>query len=324
MIWLVIAVIGSGTFVFSGISVLSDPFCQSVDFGGGRVIQISCRNDSFGAFSQTSAGWLSILGGIGILLIIFRKPIAKALSGPSRPKNERIDVSSIENTSNVGSQQFNLESQEVTTDLDPQGIFQETKKCKFCAESISVEAIKCKHCGSSLLPNPSEKFKSYLKTDQGKVASIISACLLLVLSGIFINQSNKAKEMKLLNESGQICVFGEGSPRVSFGCTKYPTGQILFCAAGKVLRPFWVNNEETVQIQGANYNGRVSSTTGSVNGQSCTELSVPNLFAYKWTTDFRVGTYRMLSVEYETIEGDSFVSDGNGGGDFTVEISIKK
>ena len=69
MIWLVVAIIGAGTFIYSGISVLSDSFCQSVDFGGGRVIQITCREDSLGAFSQTSAGWLSILGGLGILLL---------------------------------------------------------------------------------------------------------------------------------------------------------------------------------------------------------------------------------------------------------------
>jgi len=320
MIWLLIAIVGAGTFVFSGISVLSDPFCKSVDFGGGRVIQMTCRDDTFGAFSQTSAGWLSILGGIGILLFIFRRPIIKALSGPNYPKVNKVDESNFNRAFGKDIDQVNLETVEVATTLDPL----ETKKCKFCAESINIEAIKCKHCGSSLVPTSSEKIKSYLMTDQGKVVSVISGCFLLILSGVFINQSNKAKEMRLLNESGQVCVFTDDSPRVSFGCTKYPTGQILFCSTGKVLRPFWVKVNEDVQIQGANFNGRVASTTGSVDGQSCTNSSAPNLFAYKWTTDFRVGTYEMLSVEYETIEGDSYVSDGNGGGDFIVEISIKK
>ena len=316
MIWLILAIIGAGTFIFSGFSVLSDPFCQSVDFGGGRVIQISCRNDSFGAFSQVSAGWLSILGGLGILLFIFRKPIVNILKVPNYSKDQR--------GFGEDSQQVNLESQDTTSTIDSQPISQDTKKCKYCAELINVEAIKCKHCGSSLTPNPSEKIKTYLKSDQGKIVSVISACLLLIFSAVFINQSNKAKEMALLNSSGQICVFTDDSPRVSFGCTKYPTGEILFCSTAKVFRPFWRENDEDVQLQGANYNGRIGFTTGSVNGQSCVNPSVPNLFVYKWTTDFRVGAYRMLSIEYENLEGDSYVSDGSAGGDFTVEISIKE
>ena len=249
MIWLLIAIIGAGTFVFSGISVLSDPFCQSVDFGGGRVIQISCRNDSLGAFSQTSAGWLSILGGIGILLFIFRRPIIKALSGPKYPKDQSVDPSSMQRAFGEGIHQVNLESQEVTTNLDSQEISLQTKKCKFCAESINIEAIKCKHCGSSLVPNSSEKVKSYFKTEQGKIVSVISACFLLLLSGVYINQSNKAKEMKLLNSSGQICVTSNDSG-VSFGCTKYPAAEILFCSTAKVLSPVWVEiaNEQLPAI----------------------------------------------------------------------------
>lgn len=320
MIWLLIAIIGAGTFVFSGISVLSDPFCQSVDFGGGRVIQISCRNDSLGAFSQTSAGWLSILGGLSILLFIFRRPIIKVLSGPNYPKVQRVDNSSFNREIGEDTDDANLETEEVATTLDSQ----ETKKCKFCAEFINVEAIKCKHCGSSLTPNTSEKIKTYLKTDQGKVVSVISACFLLLLSGVFVNQSTKAKEIKLLNESGQICIISQSDPSANFGCTKYPAAEILFCSSAKVLHPVWIEIDEELILQGANYNGRIGFTSGSVNGQSCTNASVPNLFNYKWTTDLRVGTYEIWSLEYETLEGDSFVSDGIRPNDFIVEISIKK
>jgi hypothetical protein len=325
MIWLLIAIVGAGTFVFSGISVLSDPFCQSVDFGGGRVIQLTCRDDSFGAFSQTSAGWLSILGGVGILLLIFRRPIIKALSGPQHPKDQRVDPSSGERPFGEGAHQVYLESQEVTTVLDPHEISQETKKCKFCAESINLEAIKCKHCGSSLVPNSSEKIKSYLKTDQGKVVSVISACFLLILSGVFINQSNKAKEMKLLNESGQVCVVGYGEPSLNFGCTKYPMGEIKFCSKAKVLNPFWSERDyDDSDFQGTNFLGRIQGIPGGQIGSFCREPTLPNLFTYKWSTDFRVGTYKLLSVEYQSLEGSDSVDGGGGGGDFVVEISIKK
>jgi hypothetical protein len=320
MIWLVIAIIGAGTFIYSGISVLSDPFCQSVDFGGGRVIQITCREDSFGAFSQVSAGWLSILGGLAILIFIFRRPIMKALSGPNYPKVQRVDDSSFNIDIGEDTDQVNRETEEVTTTLDSQ----ETKKCKFCAESINVEAIKCKHCGSSLAPNPSEKIKKYLETSQGKFVSIITVCFLLVSSAVFINESNKAKEMKLLNEKGEICVVSDSEPSVDFGCTNYPNGEIYFCSSAKVLRPFWtIRDYEDVPIQGTNSDGRIAGIPGGEIGRGCTDPTIPNLFKYKWKTDFRVGIYEIDSVEYEALEGDTYIPGGTGTGEFIVEISIK-
>jgi hypothetical protein len=318
MIWSFLAIVGAGTFIFSGFSVLSDPFCQSVDFGGGKVIQMTCRDDSFGAYSQTSAGWLSILGGLVILIIVFRRPIRIALSGPDYSKVERFNDSKFNSAFGEDIDQVNLETEKVATTLDPQTF----KKCKFCAESINVEAIKCKHCGSSLAPNSSEKIKTYLVSGQGKTVSIVSACLLLVLSGVFITQSNKAKEMRLLNTSGQICVTGEGESSVDFGCTEYPVGEIYFCSSAKVLNPFWPNRDyETVAIQGTNSLGRIAGVPGGTFGKSCTNSSSPNLFVYKWESDFRVGTYEMSSVEYGTLEGDTYIGGGDG---FVVEISIKK
>jgi len=319
MIWLVIAIIGAGTFIYSGISVLSDPFCQSVDFGGGRVIQINCRDDSLGAFSQSSAGWLSILGGISLLIFIFRRPIINALSGPNYPKVQRNDDFSFNKTFGEDIDQVNLETKDVTTTLGSQ----ETKKCKFCAESINVEAIKCKHCGSSLTPSASEKIKTYLMSEQGKIVSVVSACLLLLMSGLYINESNKAKEMRLLNASGQICVTGVGEPSVDFGCTNYPNGEFYFCTSAKVLDPFWAGKEAEEAFEGANYNGRIRGIRPGEIGHNCPTESLPNLYAYKWVSDFRVGTYELLSVEYDSLEGGSYISGGRAG-DFNVEISIKK
>lgn len=320
MIWLVIAIIGSGTFIYSGISVLSDPFCQSVDFGGGRVIQITCRDDSFGAFSQSSAGWLSILGGLAILIFIFRKPIIKALSGPNYTQVQRVEDSNFNRAFGEDSVQPNLDTVEMATTVDSQ----ETKKCKFCAETINVEAIKCKHCGSSLTPNSSEKIKTYLMSSQGKIVSVVSACVLLVMSGIYINESNKAKEMKLLNERGQICISSQSDPSGDYGCTKYPAVEIIFCSKAKVLIPVWYAMDEEVILQGANHNGRIGFTPGSFNDQYCANASSPNLFVYKWTTDLKVGTYELMSLEYENLEGASYVNNGVRPNEFIVEISIKK
>lgn len=320
MIWLVIAIVGAGTFIYSGISVLSDPFCQSVDFGGGRVIQITCRDDTFGAFSQTSAGWLSILGGLAILIFIFRRPILKAFSGPNYTQVQRVDDSNFNRAFGEDYVQQNLETEEMATTVDSQ----ETKKCKFCAETINVKAIKCKHCGSSLTPNSSEKIKTYLMSEQGKIVSVVTACLLLLISGVYVNESNKAKEMRLLYASGQICVVGDGEQGFDFGCTKYPYGEINFCSSAKVLDPFWRDQDYDANFQGADSFGRIEGIPGGQNGRFCTEPAIPNLFTYKWTTDFRVGTYKILSVEYKSMEGIDSVDNGGDVGDFVVEISIKK
>jgi hypothetical protein len=324
MIWLVIAIIGSGTFIFSGVSVLMDPFCKSVDFGGGRVVQITCRDDSFGAFSQVSAGWLSILGGLSILIFIFRNPLINILKVPNYTKDQRGDHSSFERVNDESSDNSNFESQELNTTLDSQLISQGSKKCKYCAELINFEAIKCKYCGSSLTPNSSEKMKTYLKSSQGKIVSIVSVCVLLLMSVLYINQTNKAKEMRLLNANGQICVTGNSDESIDFGCTNYPNGEIYFCSNAKVLKPYWtIRDYENVPIQGTNYLGRIEGIPGGEFGRNCTDQSLPNLFAFKWQTDFRVGIYEMLSLEYGTLEGDSYI-EGGSAGEFIVEISIKE
>jgi hypothetical protein len=325
MIWVIIAIIGAGTFIFSGFSVLSDPLCQSVDFGGGRVIQITCRDDSLGAFSQTSAGWISILGGVSLLLFIFRKPIIKTFKVQTEMNGQGFSYGNTESVVGERAQQVNLASQEMNLLANSQQFSQDTKKCKYCAESINIEAIKCKHCGSSLEPNSSERVMAYLTTGQGKIVAVVSACLLLVVSGIYINESNKAKENRLLNTSGQICVTGDGDASVDFGCTNYPNGEIYFCSSAKVLAPYWtVRDYEDVPIEGANYNGRIAGVPGGELGKTCTDPNLPNLFVYRWKSDFRVGAYEMNSLEYRTIEGDTWIEDGSGSGGFNVEISIKE
>ena len=331
MIWLLIAIIGAGTFIFSGFSVLTDPFCQSVDFGGSRVIQMTCRDDTFGAFSKTSAGWLSILGGIGILLFIFRRPLLKALSGPNYPKVQRTEDSSFNSALGEGTHQVNLESQGVTTDLDPQEISQGVKKCKFCAEPINIEAIKCKHCGSSLVPNSTDKINAFLKSDNGKIVSVISLCLLLVIGGFLINDSNNKKELlilnaeiKQLNSNGQICAYGDENKTENFGCYDYPNAVIGFCSSAKVLNPFWAEEStEWLQVEGANELGQVQGSYSDEPGFICSDTTYPNFFTFKWKTDFRIGTYRLLSLEYAELGGYPLDENSNAAS-FYVEVSIKK
>jgi hypothetical protein len=68
MFWSIIGLIGGGSFAINGFSVLTDPGCDTVGFGGGRVVQVTCYEAGSplsGEFSGTvaGAGMLSV-GGI--------------------------------------------------------------------------------------------------------------------------------------------------------------------------------------------------------------------------------------------------------------------
>ena len=69
MIWRVIGTLGAVSFIFTGLSVLSNPDCLTADIGGGRIVGVTCRPDSYGSMSGTAAG--IIMGLIGVVLLAF-------------------------------------------------------------------------------------------------------------------------------------------------------------------------------------------------------------------------------------------------------------
>ena len=75
MFWSVIGLIGGGTFIVNGFSVLTDPDCDTVSFGGGRVVQATCYPEGLsmtGDFSGTLAGiGMLAVGGL-ILAFVWR------------------------------------------------------------------------------------------------------------------------------------------------------------------------------------------------------------------------------------------------------------
>ncbi len=75
MFWSVIGLIGGGTFLVNGFSVLTDPNCDTVSFGGGRVVQATCYPAGLsmsGDFSGTLAGTGMIAVGGLILYFAWR------------------------------------------------------------------------------------------------------------------------------------------------------------------------------------------------------------------------------------------------------------
>jgi hypothetical protein len=73
MFWKIVALLGSGTFLFTGLDILSDPNCISVSFrgGGSRSLVSQCYGDQSGDFAQTTAGIGLILFSIIILIFLF-------------------------------------------------------------------------------------------------------------------------------------------------------------------------------------------------------------------------------------------------------------
>ncbi len=72
--------VGAASFIINGLSVMTDPDCVTVDFGGqSRVVSMTCYTGLGGALPGTTAGMLSILFGFGILVIIFWQNIKNLL-----------------------------------------------------------------------------------------------------------------------------------------------------------------------------------------------------------------------------------------------------
>jgi len=70
MFWSVIGLIGGGSFIFNGFGVLTDTNCDTVGFGGGRAVQVTCYEAGTsmgGEFSGTVAG-IGMLAVGGVIL----------------------------------------------------------------------------------------------------------------------------------------------------------------------------------------------------------------------------------------------------------------
>ena len=79
MFWKIVATLGSLTFIFGGLDVLSAD-CDAVDFGGGgRSVTYSCvRPGTDGAMSPGTAGALMLLGAAGILALVWGPSIYRS------------------------------------------------------------------------------------------------------------------------------------------------------------------------------------------------------------------------------------------------------
>jgi hypothetical protein len=312
MIWLVLALIGAGTFFVTGFNLLTDPLCVSADFGGGRVVQVTCRSDEFGTVSGTQAGLISILIGLGIISLLFWRPIKALFIRNKLLKELNKQISDDNPAVELGTSQYDSNSNSSGAT---------TKRCPKCAEDIKVEAIKCRFCGSDLGPKGVEKTNlilgAFLKKYPPKnhVFELMALTLVVVAAVIFISiQTTKSRELSALKESGQVCVINTATDS-NYGCSDYP--QLKFEVCSKYQYINW-----SAQVPDYTFiSGDTKRSIGKMIGCS-SEYPYAYSFDYALDDTLRIGEYEIWGNPFqyfsaaESIEG-AFINE------LVIRVSLK-
>ena len=112
MIWSVLGTLGALSFLQTGLNVLTNPNCVSADIGGGsRVLRVTCRDDEFGGMSGTSAGFLVILIGAGLLVILYWRYIKRYVSGTPSKQIAFTEIISVPDTQSLKVDEINTETE---------------------------------------------------------------------------------------------------------------------------------------------------------------------------------------------------------------------
>ena len=163
--WRILTLIGGFTVLATGIGVLSDPDCQTLDIGGTRrQMSFTCYDNPVrGAWSQGTAGWLAVAGGlllIGLPLWSFYRTYRSSPFThryvPSPDYRDRYSKTLGRGTDDPTTSSLYTPAISPPTalaTLDATGL-DDSKLCPFCAEAIRSAAIKCKHCGEFLEEPP--------------------------------------------------------------------------------------------------------------------------------------------------------------------------
>ena len=80
MIWKIVGTLCSLSFFVTGFSVLGDPNCVTAEIGGGRVIGVTCRPDTYGTWSGGAAASIMLLLGTALLVFAFWREIRNIIT----------------------------------------------------------------------------------------------------------------------------------------------------------------------------------------------------------------------------------------------------
>ena len=126
MIWKVIGTICSLSFFVTGFSVLGDPDCVTAEIGGGRVIGVTCRADTYGTWSGGAAAFIMLLIGTALLAVTFLREIRSVISPSSQIASRQLPMNSTTHT--------------------VRGSTSNGTTCKYCKQEVPENSQECPNC----------------------------------------------------------------------------------------------------------------------------------------------------------------------------------
>ena len=150
MIWKIIGTICSLSFFVTGFSVLGDPDCLTAEIGGGRVIGVTCRPDTYGTWSGGAAASIMLLLGTALLVFVFWREIRNIVTLNFKTSTQNFRTSS-------ASPRATTAKSNVRSGSNVKSGKKKYKQCSKCNEMMTYEWGHCSKCLSNKLVDITEE-----------------------------------------------------------------------------------------------------------------------------------------------------------------------
>ena len=157
LIWKIIGAICSVSFFVTGFSVLGNPDCVTAEIGGGRVIGVTCRPDTYGTWSGDGAASIMLFLGTALLTLVFWRELRNLISSGSQNTNQLIRP-----TISTPTRPTTVAPKSVAVKDFHLGAYANTgkkkyKQCTKCNARMTYEWGHCNKCLSSKLVDITEE-----------------------------------------------------------------------------------------------------------------------------------------------------------------------